>query len=269
MKKYIFVFSLFAVLFLASSFVLAQDTTSTQTGIVTNNPTGTSQNCVKDSTKKYTCPDGTEVGWCTCADNGVWVCVNSPEIGCSKCNQGQIKQYTCPDGTKVNWCNCGNNGTWACINSPENGCPVAKTCPAGCTCYNNGLSVCPMTNNENSQKTTIKSDNIEATSSEKIKVVENKLYIESSSGKNSEVKIMPETASAKAIEKLGEVKNVKIELKQVGNGDTAKPAYQVSAQKEVKLLGMFKVKMTVNTQVNSETGEAVKMQKPWWSFLVW
>src|SRR3989338_11486808 len=44
--------------------------------------------CVEGAVKKYTCPDGTQVDWCTCS-YGNWMCVQFPEL---KCNTGEIKE---------------------------------------------------------------------------------------------------------------------------------------------------------------------------------
>jgi len=84
-----------------------------------------------------------------------------------------------------------------------------------------------------------------------------------SNGRNAEVKIMPETASERAIERLGEL-NFTVELKQVG---TDKNVYEVSAEKEGKIFGLFRAKGKVQALVNAETGDVEKINKPWWAFL--
>ncbi len=82
-------------------------------------------------------------------------------------------------------------------------------------------------------------------------------------GRNAEIKIMPETASATAIERLGEL-GFNISLKEVGDD---KVVYELTAEKEGKMLGLFKVKGKVSVEVDAETGEVVKVRKPWWAFL--
>lgn len=87
-----------------------------------------------------------------------------------------------------------------------------------------------------------------------------------------EIKIMPDTASEKAIAKLVELGfiielyNDIIELKEVGKGDDAKVVYELTGNKEGKFLGIFKIIAKVQTQVDAEDGK-VKVIKPWWSFL--
>lgn len=43
--------------------------------------------------------------------------------------------------------------------------------------------------------------------------------------------------------------------------------YQVTGIKEVKLFGIFKKEMKIETKVDGNTGEFLKVKKPWWSFL--
>jgi len=74
---------------------------------------------------------------------------------------------------------------------------------------------------------------------------------------------MPETASQRAIERLGQL-GFNITLKEVGND---KVAYELTAEKEGKMLGLFKVKGKVSAEVDAETGEVVKVHKPWWAFM--
>ena len=85
-----------------------------------------------------------------------------------------------------------------------------------------------------------------------------------------EIKVMPETASARALEVLGAKcaeRNCTIELKEVGKGNETKIAYEVKTEKEVKVLGFIKTKMQVEAQVDAETGEVIQTKRPWWSFL--
>ncbi len=87
-----------------------------------------------------------------------------------------------------------------------------------------------------------------------------------SNGRNAEIKIMPETASEKAIERLGEL-GFNITLKEVGKGENAKVVYEFSGEKQGKMLGLFKVKGKVSAEVDAETGEVIKIKKPWWAFM--
>lgn len=99
-----------------------------------------------------------------------------------------------------------------------------------------------------------------------------KLKVKLSNGKNSEVKVMPETASERALERLrlkvcSEENNCSIELKEVGQGEQVRAAYEVKAEKQAKVLGLFKARMQVQAQIDAENGEVIKARKPWWAFL--
>jgi len=91
-----------------------------------------------------------------------------------------------------------------------------------------------------------------------------------SNGKNAEVKVMPDVASEKALERLslkvcsGE-NNCSIELKEVGQGEEVKAAYEVKAQKRYMVFGLFKARSQVQMRIDAETGEEISVDKPWWS----
>ena len=108
----------------------------------------------------------------------------------------------------------------------------------------------------------------------RLELVQNKsqLRVKLSNGKNAELKILPDVASKTAMTQLkmkvcSAEQNCTIELKEVGSGNTSKVAYEVQAQKQAKILGLFKTKMQVQAQIDAETGEVINFKKPWWAFL--
>lgn len=93
-----------------------------------------------------------------------------------------------------------------------------------------------------------------------------------SNGRRALIKVMPETASETALARLrmkvcAEQNNCTIELKEVGSGEKVKAIYEVNAEKQAKLLGIFATKMKVKAQVDSENGQVIQSKKPWWVFL--
>jgi len=93
-----------------------------------------------------------------------------------------------------------------------------------------------------------------------------------SNGKNAMIKVMPSTASATAIARLGikncnESEGCTIILKETGTGNQTKATYEVKAEKQARVLGLFKTKMLVEAQVDAETGDVIQTKKPWWAFL--
>lgn len=99
-----------------------------------------------------------------------------------------------------------------------------------------------------------------------------KLMTQLSNGRNAEIKVMPDTASEVAIQQLrlrvcSEENNCEIELKEVGQGEEVKAAYEVRVEKQARILGLFQTRMQVKAQINAENGELIRTQRPWWSFL--
>lgn len=93
-----------------------------------------------------------------------------------------------------------------------------------------------------------------------------------SNGRNAEIKIMPNVASERALERLRlrnctESQNCTIELREVGQGNQSRLAYEVQAERHARILGLFQAKMQVQAQVDAETGELIRVGKPWWAFL--
>jgi len=93
-----------------------------------------------------------------------------------------------------------------------------------------------------------------------------------SNGRRALIKVMPETASETALARLrmkvcAEQNNCTIELKEVGSGEKVRAIYEVNAEKQAKLLGIFATKMKVKAQVDAENGQVIQSKKPWWAFL--
>ena len=93
-----------------------------------------------------------------------------------------------------------------------------------------------------------------------------KCMFNQSNGRKAEVKIMPETASQNAIQRLGNL-NFTIQLKEVGKGNDTQTVYELTGKKQGKFLGIFKIMASEKVQVDPVTGEVKKVIKPWWSFL--
>jgi len=168
----------------------------------------------------------------------------------------------------------------------------ARNCPVGCVC-NKEETTCPTeqesitttikiptengggtTNSEDesaNKATNSKEETISITPSEtgsgsvidykgiKVKaesttVVDSELYIN-----ETKVKVMPDTASETAIEKLGEL-NFTIELKDTGK-------YHIQAEKEARLFFVVPVKEKVSIDIDAENGNIISESGSWWGFL--
>ncbi|MDP2940556.1 MAG: ice-binding family protein [Candidatus Omnitrophota bacterium] len=98
-----------------------------------------------------------------------------------------------------------------------------------------------------------------------------KLKTKLRNGQEVEIKIMPDTASERALERLrlkvcSPDNNCIIQLKDVGNGETERIQYEVQLERHSRILGIFQKKMQVSADVDAETGDT-KVHKPWWAFL--
>jgi hypothetical protein len=97
-----------------------------------------------------------------------------------------------------------------------------------------------------------------------------------SNGRNVEIKVMPDVASERALEALRlhrciEENNCTIELKEVsarGNAtENSSLVYEIQRERKAKVFGFIGSKMKVGAEVDAETGEVLRINKPWWAFL--
>jgi uncharacterized membrane protein YkoI len=107
----------------------------------------------------------------------------------------------------------------------------------------------------------IESEGVKATTAEKLKIEEKTLKIETPKG-DIQVNVLPSLATRVAISKSPqEIKE--IELKLINE----KPIYEIKGKKVGKLLWLFPIEISVQTQIDATEGKILKIKKPWWSFL--
>ncbi len=100
-----------------------------------------------------------------------------------------------------------------------------------------------------------------------------KLKAKLSNGKNAEIKIMPDAASETAIQMLklkacSEENNCTIELKELNRTkNQSRLAYEIKAEKQSKILGLFRKRMQVRAEIDTDNGQLIQVKKPWWAFL--
>ncbi len=88
-----------------------------------------------------------------------------------------------------------------------------------------------------------------------------------SNGRKSLIKIMPDQASDIAIQRL-RIKNFTIELKEVGKNNDSRAIYEIEGNKTGRFLGIFKARARLRTEIDSETGEVINVERPWWRFMI-
>jgi len=90
-------------------------------------------------------------------------------------------------------------------------------------------------------------------------------------GEESEIKIMPDTASERALERLrvkvcSTTNNCTIELKSNGTGRAEHIQYELQLERHSMILGIFQKKMQLRADVDAENGD-INIHKPWWAFM--
>ncbi len=89
-------------------------------------------------------------------------------------------------------------------------------------------------------------------------------------GNVTDIKIMPDQAAQIVLERLKALNltNFTIELREIRHGNITRVVYNIRTNKHGKFLGIFKLKLKVEGQVDPVTGELLGTSKPWWDFLV-
>jgi len=89
-----------------------------------------------------------------------------------------------------------------------------------------------------------------------------------SNNQYKDIKVLPDRASAVAVEKLKTNRNLTLNLIEVGQGNNLSVVYEIQGNTTIKLLGLFKVRAVLTARVDAETGELLEFETPWWYFLV-
>lgn len=99
-----------------------------------------------------------------------------------------------------------------------------------------------------------------------------RLFVRLRDGRSAELEILPDAAVERALERLRlrncfEEEGCNITLKEVQVRNQERVAYEVRAEKESRVLGLFRTRMQVAAQIDAESGEVILVNKPWWAFL--
>ncbi|MEM7817163.1 MAG: DUF333 domain-containing protein, partial [Candidatus Aenigmatarchaeota archaeon] len=91
----------------------------------------------------------------------------------------------------------------------------------------------------------------------------NQLFIETPH-KNISINVIPSVATQVVMTKepMDEIKNAELEVE---NETIA--TYKIEGNRKAKLIGIIPVELKIRARVNSETGDIISVEKPWWSFL--
>jgi len=140
-------------------------------------------------------------------------------------------------------------------------------CPANCTCTGS-VTTCQLQNQRRMTITAGKSGNIivqvkgvNASTDVTLYKSDDKIYGVFKNNETREVKIFPDEIKERLRERTTErLENQTMKLDEEG-------IYQVQARKRTRLFGFISVQAIVQAEVDSETGEVLKIRRPWWNFL--
>ena len=88
-----------------------------------------------------------------------------------------------------------------------------------------------------------------------------------SDGNEVDINVLPDKIKEFA-EKILTNENISIELNEIVEDGKTKAVFSTKTTKEGKVFGIFKAKLEIEAQIDPETGELIKIKKPWWAFLV-
>lgn len=141
-------------------------------------------------------------------------------------------------------------------------------CPEKCTCT--GSAVKCQLNNGTREMTIVagKSGNIivqikgvNASTNVTLYKSNKTIYGVFKNNETKRVRLLPDQVQERIRERLKRaLENENISLNEDGT-------YQYNAENKARLFLLFPVKVAVNAEVNSETGEIVKIKKSWWAFM--
>lgn len=90
----------------------------------------------------------------------------------------------------------------------------------------------------------------------------NKIYGVFKNNETKEVKVFPDEIRERIRERIkARLENQTIELDEDG-------VYQIQARKKARLFAIFPVRAVIKAEIDSETGEVLRVKRPWWNFLV-
>jgi hypothetical protein len=235
-------------------------------------------------------------------------CVNFVRTNFSFCNESEIRNFSCGDGTEVEMCRCSNGRWQCDVPNVVLSCgnrtiemikerihnrtnmtfiPWQKRneseCMEGCICR--GAVVSCMTENGRTINITAGSSGnyvyIYSYSSGNGANVSTNISIETyqngnvvkvktitSNGSEVEIKIMPDEAQERCLEKVkvrscNSENNCNLTLKEEKN----RIKYQMQLKRHAKLFGLFSKKMEIRAEIDAENGEVTMVAKPWWAFM--
>ena len=94
------------------------------------------------------------------------------------------------------------------------------------------------------------------------------LEAKTSDGKRHRIKVLPDEARKIIMERLNTLNISNLTLEEIRDGNIPRVIYNIQTNKHGRFLGVFKLAMKVDSQVDPTTGEVLDVNGPWWAILV-
>ena len=118
------------------------------------------------------------------------------------------------------------------------------------------------------RKIKIKDGEVEIETKLKVSGRGSNLSVSDSEGRKHRVRVTPEKLKALMIERLNAENVTDFSLEEIKHKNIPRVVYKINSEHPGRFLGVFKIAMNAETQIDPETGEVLGMSGPWWAFLV-
>ncbi len=143
-----------------------------------------------------------------------------------------------------------------------------QECPESCTCTGSVMK-CELENGERemtitagkSGNTIVQVKDVNMSTNVTLYKSEGKVYGIFKDNQTREINVLPDEVK----EKIKQRTKVKLEEQIIELDEEG--IYQVQAKKQAKLFGFISVRERVRVELNSETGEIIRIRNSWWGFL--
>lgn len=89
-----------------------------------------------------------------------------------------------------------------------------------------------------------------------------------SNGNTTRIRVLPERAREIIRERLRTRNITNLTLEEIEDRNVPRVVYNIETNQNGRFLGVFKLAMKSETQIDPETGEILDVNRPWWAFLV-
>ena len=97
---------------------------------------------------------------------------------------------------------------------------------------------------------------------------ESDLKAVTSDGRKHKIKVLPDRAAEIVMERLNTLNISNLTLEEIIERNIPRIVYNIESNKHGRFLGVFKLALKTEIQIDPETGEIISINGPWWAFLI-